>query len=112
MKRLGDAAERVVETYLLAQGLRMVARNWRSRYGEIDLICADAGTLVFVEVRSRRVSRFGSAAESITAHKQARLVATAQAYLGSLKRVPPCRFDAVLLDGDTAAQWLKNVIEI
>ena len=112
MKTMGDAAERVAEQYLAKQQLKTVSRNWRCRLGELDLICRDGETLVFVEVRSRASSQFGGAADSITPHKQARLVAAAQLYLASLGRVPPCRFDAVLLDGDTPPRWLKNIIEL
>ncbi|MBV8656429.1 MAG: YraN family protein [Burkholderiales bacterium] len=112
MKTKGDAAERVAEAYLVKQGLKVVARNWRCRHGELDLICRDGAALVFVEVRSRASSQFGGAADSITPHKQARLIAAAQLYLSGLGRVPPCRFDAVLLEGDAPPRWLKNIIEL
>ncbi len=111
MKALGDEAERVAENFLARHKLRTIARNWRCRLGELDLICDDGGTLVFVEVRRRSGGRFGGAAASITPQKQARLVAAAQHYLASLPRTPPCRFDAVLLDGDKPPQWLKNIID-
>ncbi len=108
----GPAAEELAARHLAARGLAIVARNWRSRRGEIDLIVRDGATLVFVEVRLRRNARFGGAAASITPAKQARLVAAAEAYLATLASVPPCRFDAVLLDGLDSAriEWLRNVI--
>ncbi|MBV8465580.1 MAG: YraN family protein [Burkholderiales bacterium] len=112
MKAKGDDAERDAARFLAGRGLRVVARNWRCRMGELDLICDDRGTLVFVEVRSRADPRFGGAAASITSHKQAKLVAAAQQYLGTLSRIPPCRFDAVLFDGTSGPTWLKNIIEI
>jgi putative endonuclease len=112
MKVKGDDAERRAELFLLKHGLRILARNWRCRMGELDLICDDKGTLVFVEVRSRGASRFGGAAASITAQKQARLIAAAQQYLGTLSRTPPCRFDAVLFDGNAEPEWLKSIIEL
>ncbi|WP_269530816.1 YraN family protein [Chitinimonas sp. BJYL2] len=108
----GAAAESLAADFLAAQGLRLLGRNWRCRQGELDLIADDRGTLVFVEVRSRKGGRFGDAADSITASKQAKLVAAAQHYLATLSRVPPCRFDAVLLDGDAAPRWLRNIIEL
>ncbi|PHV11660.1 YraN family protein [Chitinimonas sp. BJB300] len=108
----GAAAETLAAAYLVQRGLSIVVRNWRCRMGELDLIANDAGTLVFVEVRSRAVGRFGDAAASITASKQAKLVAAAQQYLATLSRTPPCRFDAVLLDGTAEPRWLKNIIEI
>ncbi|WP_445297103.1 YraN family protein [Chitinimonas sp. PSY-7] len=108
----GAAAEALAAEYLVQRGVSIIARNWRCRMGELDLIANDAGTLVFVEVRSRAIGRFGDAAASITTSKQAKLVAAAQQYLATLGRTPPCRFDAVLLDGTTEPRWLKNIIEI
>ncbi|WP_374349743.1 YraN family protein [Chitinimonas sp.] len=112
MKASGDQAEAAAERYLAARGLRMVARNWRCRFGEIDLICTDGAVLVFVEVRRRASQQFGGAAASITNHKQARLVAAAQHYLATLARQPACRFDAVLFEGDAHISWLKNIIQL
>lgn len=108
----GAAAEALAAEFLVQRGIRIVTRNWRCRMGELDLIADDAGTLVFVEVRSRAASRFGDAAASITASKQAKLVAAAQHYLATLNRTPACRFDAVLLDGAAEPRWLKNIIEL
>ncbi len=62
-------------------GYRILEANYRTRRGEIDLIAREGGELVFVEVRSKRGGRWGSAAESITPAKRSRLVAVAQAYL-------------------------------
>lgn len=75
--------------------------------GEIDLILEDRGTLVFVEVRLRGNASFGGAAASITAHKQNKLVRAAQHYLQRLSTQPPCRFDAVLLDGGKM-EWIRD----
>jgi putative endonuclease len=99
--------------FLEAQGLTIVARNFRIRRGEIDLVARDGATLVFVEVRLRRSQSHGGAAESITAAKRARLVAAAQAFLLRERGDPPCRFDAILLDALDPARvdWRQNVIE-
>ena len=67
----GARAEALAARYLIAQGLAIVARNFRTRFGEIDLIARDRGVLVFVEVRMRRSRRFGGAIASITAAKRA-----------------------------------------
>lgn len=107
---LGQAAETEAESYLVARGLRTVARNWRCRFGEIDLIMKEGDTLVFVEVRLRNHARFGDGATSVTPAKQTRLVATARAYLASLNAMPPCRFDVVSLREGEAPVWLRNVI--
>ena len=71
MNSRGVAAEKAASDYLERAGLRIVARNWHCRYGELDIVARDGGTLVFVEVRQRRASGFGGAAASIDAAKRA-----------------------------------------
>ncbi|HYR05386.1 MAG TPA: YraN family protein [Gallionella sp.] len=107
---LGAQAEQRAAQYLQKQGLKPVAQNYHGRFGEIDLIMQDGATLVFIEVRLRHNTDFGGAAASIDARKQQRIIRTAQQYLVSLAHVPPCRFDAVLLDNN-GVQWLKNAFE-
>jgi len=109
----GALAEQLAVKYLQEQGLRLIAQNYRSRFGEIDLIMQDGVTVVFVEVRMRRNAAFGGAAASIDTRKQQRIISTAQQYLAGLARVPACRFDAVLLDGKAEhnMQWLKNAFD-
>jgi putative endonuclease len=104
---VGKMAEDAAAAYLIRQGLRLVERNWRCKGGEIDLIMRDGATLVFVEVRARGSDRFGGAAASITAAKQARIAHAAQFYLAGLRAIPPCRFDAVLFQGQ-ALSWLRD----
>jgi putative endonuclease len=113
MTTRGAQAEQLAARYLQQQGLRLIAQNYRSRFGEIDLIMHDGTTLVFIEVRLRRNSGFGGAAASIDARKQKRIISTAQQYLASLARVPRCRFDAVLLDDTQGGNmhWLKNAFD-
>jgi putative endonuclease len=109
----GALAERWAAQYLQRQGLQAVAQNYRSRFGEIDLIMQDGKTLVFVEVRLRSHAGFGGAAASIDARKQQRIIRTAQQYLARLAHTPPCRFDVVLMDDaqGAQAQWLRNAFE-
>lgn len=102
----GREAEDAAARFLEKQGLRIVDRNYRMRGGEIDLICQDGRTLVFVEVRARSRTDFGGAAASITPAKQRRLILAARHYLGC-RPPPPCRFDCVLLDGQRL-EWLQN----
>jgi putative endonuclease len=114
LKADGDRAETLAAQFLVRRGLVIVARNFRTRAGEIDLVARDGATLVFVEVRMRRSQDFGGAAASITARKRERLVKAANAYLAMLGREPPCRFDAVLLRGlDTATiEWQRDVMSV
>jgi putative endonuclease len=109
MNRAGARAEELCAELLRGAGLRVLARNWRCRHGEIDLVAEDRGTLVFAEVRYRRDQRYGGAAESVTAAKRARLVAAARLYL--MRRPDTdCRFDVLLLDSleGRGIQWIRN----
>jgi len=100
--RRGREAERHAERWLKARGLQVLARNYRCRFGELDLVMRQGDTLVFVEVRLRRDERFGGARASVTRAKQRRLLAAANHYLmchPALARLP-CRFDVLALTGD------------
>ena len=109
MNRLGVAAEALAADYLEARGLKIIARNYRCRLGEIDLIAREGGATVFVEVRQRKSSSFGGAAASITARKRMRLIRAARHYLAGMKAMPACRFDALLIEGDPPRiDWIRN----
>jgi putative endonuclease len=108
---VGGEAEEAAARYLERQGLVIVARNFRTRLGEIDLVAKDGATLVFIEVRLRSASaRFGGAAGSIDRNKQRRIVAAARQYLAKLRAEPPCRFDVVTLETG-APVWLRAAFE-
>ena len=79
--RLGAQGERIAEAHLVALGLVVEARNYRTRFGEIDLIARNGEETVFVEVRTKRSAAYGTPEESMTPRKQARLVKAAQEYL-------------------------------
>jgi putative endonuclease len=106
----GQDAESLACARLEGAGLRLLCRNYRCPRGEIDLVMEDRGTLVFVEVRYRRSSMFGSAAESVNERKQSRLLAAAQHYLMHNQQDAPCRFDVVALDGteNPKMEWLRD----
>jgi putative endonuclease len=110
MIKPGALAEQLAAQYLLQQGLTLLQANYSCRFGEIDLILRDGDTHVFAEVRLRSGSAFGGAAASIDARKQAKIVRTAQHYLSSLQRIPPCRFDAILMQSTdiNRIEWIKN----
>ena len=141
-KDVGDAGEAQALAHLLRQGLALVERNYlvargpNARGGEVDLILREPdGTLVFVEVRTRRgaslgggsasrsafggsssVSRtdFGGAAASVGATKQRRLVLAAQHFLQRFKTLPACRFDVVTVEGEGAQmriEWFRAAFD-
>ncbi len=79
--RLGDAGERFVERQLTGRGWTILARKWRGRSGEIDLVADDGTLIVLVEVKTRRGESHGRAEESVTPAKCARLIRLGQEYL-------------------------------
>lgn len=112
----GNTAEDFAHRYLRKQGLDIVARNYRTRRGEVDLIARAGELLIFVEVRLRNHGAFASGAESVDVRKQRRLVAAASAYLQETfgDKPPPCRFDVVSLAstadnrGGYDVDWLED----
>ena len=105
----GREAEALAARHLECCGLRIIERNFRIRGGEIDLICRDGKTLVFVEVRLRSRTDFGGAGAGITVSKQRRIILPAQHYLLG-KADCDCRFVCVLLEAldISRLEWIKN----
>lgn len=93
-KRRGDLGESAAARYLEAQGFRVLERNWRYRQWELDLVCRDGDTIVFVEVKTRAATTMGSPSDGLHRNKQARLVKAASQYLSRHDLWDePCRFD-------------------
>lgn len=114
-RQRGNAAEDAALAHLQAAGLQLLERNYRTPGrggGEIDLIVRErGGTLVFVEVRSRASGAFGGAGASIGSAKQRRIVLAARHYLQRFGSAPPpCRFDAVLVEG-SRLDWLRAAFD-
>lgn len=109
----GAREEALALRHLQGRGLQLVERNWRCKGGELDLVMREAQTLVIVEVRKRANPRFASAAESVDARKQARLVHAAQAYLAAHSQFSDhsVRFDVVALDGADRIEWLQGAFD-
>lgn len=108
----GAEAEAKAARYLADRGLRVVARNYRTRQGEVDLVARDGATLVFVEVRARSWSAFGGAAGSVDARKQRRIAAAARHYLRRLGAEPACRFDVLTLQGPGGEpDWIRGAFD-
>ena len=107
----GRQAEDDALAYLLLQGLVLLQRNYLCRGGELDLIMRDGASVVFVEVRLRSGSAYGGALASITPAKQRRMVLAAQTWLQGQKALPPCRFDALAIDGGHIS-WLRNILDM
>ncbi len=96
----GAKAEQYACVHLRQQGLAIVARNWRCRGGEVDIVARDGHTLVFVEVRSRTGTRYGTPEESLSRTKLRRLWRAAHLYVGTFDPGFPIRFDVVAVSPD------------
>ena len=99
---LGNWGEERAVRELERRGYAILARRYRTRHGEIDIVADDARTIVFVEVKARRGAECGPAAEAVTPYKQRRLTSMAVDYLARNHATDkPCRFDVVAIDGPT-----------
>lgn len=92
-QNIGKAGESFTAGWLERRGFRIVARNYHSRYGEIDIIAEDAQYIVFVEVKTRKPGAMVSAVESVTREKQQKIVLTAESYLMKRPSALQPRFD-------------------
>ena len=98
-QHLGESGEDLACRELGARGYAILARRYRTRHGEIDIVARDGDTIVFVEVRLKTTGEFGTAAESVTPWKQRRVAAMAVDYLARNRLTDrPCRFDVVAID--------------
>jgi len=93
--KLGQTGEEIARRYLQSRGYWIVERNWRCRFGELDLIARDGDTLVFVEVKARTRDGFGGPEGAVTPRKRARMVAAARAYMREVGTDLAVRFDVV-----------------
>ncbi len=110
----GAEAERAAERWLQARGLHTLARNYRCRRGEIDLVMRDGDGIVFVEVRLRSRADFGGADASVDGAKQRRIALAAQHFLlchPQWQNVP-CRFDVIAARSTDKWQWLRDAFQL
>jgi putative endonuclease len=109
---IGRRGEDRAAQYLRRRGYRILARNWRCRLGEIDLIALDGNTLVFVEVKTRRGETFGPPEAAVRAGKQRQIARVAEAFLtASGLRGAVCRVDVVAVDltaGPARVTWIRD----
>ncbi len=96
--RLGNSGEEIARRFLETFGYRIVARNYRCKLGEIDIIARDGETIVFIEVKTRTDSAFGSPAAAVTVKKQRQIARAAQWYLAEHGLYDaPARFDVIAI---------------
>jgi putative endonuclease len=106
-RSVGDHAEELARQYLEKQGLITREQNYRTKFGELDLIMQDGEVLVFVEVKYRSSDRFGNPLEAVDLRKQRRIKMLARHYMAKLRCEPLCRFDVVGILGNEI-YWVKG----
>jgi putative endonuclease len=113
---IGQIGEERATLYLQEHGVHIVARNYRTRRGELDIVAQDGDTLCFVEVRLRTENSFGSPLETVVARKQRRLVYAAMEYLARHSRSMnkyACRFDVIAVERTPMRiTWIKNAFDL
>ncbi len=114
-RQLGMAVEDSALRFLTEQGLLLVARNFRSRCGEIDIIMREGHCLVFIEVRYRGSELYGHAIETINKVKQQKLARTAHYFLQKKSewQYSECRFDVMtLMPNNKQFEWIKDAFQV
>jgi len=104
LRKKGGEYEGIVDDFLAKRGYNILEKNYHGGRGEIDLIARDGDTLVFVEVKMRKGSDFGSGLEAIDIHKRRRMATAALDYLSHLEREENCRFDVVSIERKEAGR--------
>lgn len=100
-KLLGNTGESIASNYLTRQGYRIISRNFKARYGEIDIICVHADTLVFIEVKTRQGREFGLPEEAVTPKKLREVVQTADFFVSTHQNLPEAfRIDVIGIELD------------
>ncbi|HCW92777.1 MAG TPA: YraN family protein [Flexistipes sinusarabici] len=98
-QKRGKEGEKKAEQFLREKGYQIIARNYRTPVGEIDIIAEKNGELVFIEVKKRSSSKFGIGAEAVTAQKQNKIIRSAQLYMKRFcEGETNCRFDVISID--------------
>jgi putative endonuclease len=113
----GKTAEKAALKWLIGHHLSLLVSNYNCRFGEIDLIMLDQGTLVFVEVRLRSSAKFGGAVSSVNGKKQQKIITTAKHFLMENNKYSQyyCRFDVIAFESGTAQScplWYKDAFRL
>ena len=107
-KVLGKKGERLVEEYLKKQGCKILKRNYKTPFGEADIIAEDKDEIVFVEVKARTTDKFGTPREAVGKDKQRRYYQIAKCYWLQTGTEPNARFDVAEVYGDGEIEYYKN----
>jgi putative endonuclease len=112
---LGKEGEALAVRFLRKQGFRIVGKNYRTPFGEIDIVAEDGGVLVFVEVKTRSGDAFGSPFEAVDQRKREKIKKVALCYMKKIKKEPQARFDVLSIDvqgGREKIDHIKDAFEV
>ena len=107
MKYIGDIGERQACVYLRLHGYKIIKKNYRTRFGEIDIIAKKRDTLAFVEVKKRKNDLFGGGSAAVNTAKQKKIIKAAESFMLLLKKETACRFDVIEINGNRITH-IKN----
>ncbi len=111
-KNTGKIGEDIAVRFLSQKGYRILERNWRMKSGgEIDIVADDHGTMVFVEVKARSSTEYGTGEEAITSHKKEKIINAAKSCLKYKGEDHPCRFDviSILFDKNRKMKEINHI---
>lgn len=109
MNTLGKEGEELALRFLKKQGYRIIGKNYRTPFGEIDIIADDGGVLVFVEVKTRSGDAFGSPFEAVDRKKRDKIRKVALCYMKRIRKEPPARFDVLSIDVDGRQKKIDHI---
>jgi putative endonuclease len=115
MNSLGKEGEELAVRFLKKEGYRIIDKNYRTPFGEIDIIADDGGVLVFVEVKTRSGDVFGFPFEAVDRRKRDKIRKVALCYLKKIRKEPPARFDVLSIDfedGEKTIDHIKDAFEV
>jgi len=110
-KTLGERGEALAVRYLRKKGYKILERNYRCRWGEIDLVASDKGSLVFIEIKTRASTDFGQPQEAVGFSKQKKLILSAKAYMVErhVDEETNARFDVVAVHLGQSDPWIDVI---
>lgn len=111
MRPLGTEGESIAAAFLRGKGYRIRAQNYKTPFGEIDIVAEDSGTLVFVEVKTRTNTAFGYPFESVNPKKREKLRKVALSYIKGCRKEMPSRFDVLSIHVDGTMKTIEHIVD-
>lgn len=115
MNTLGKEGEEMAVDFIRKQGFKIIKKNYRTAFGEIDIIARDKDVIVFIEVKTRADSFFGHPFEAVNHRKREKIKKVALCYMKGLKKENPARFDVLsirLENGKHTVEHIRDAFEV